>query len=74
VQRGDKVAILGRNGVGKTTLIKALLDPVNHTEGRIRWGHNARIGYFSHEHRAEIALPDQASLKTRLYRTSISMI
>jgi ATPase subunit of ABC transporter with duplicated ATPase domains len=54
VQRGDKVAILGRNGVGKTTLVKALLDPVNATEGRIRWGHNARIGYFSHEHRAEI--------------------
>ncbi len=54
VQRGDKVAILGRNGVGKTTLIKALLDPVNATEGRVRWGHNARIGYFSHDHREEI--------------------
>ncbi len=54
IQRGDKIAILGRNGIGKTTLVKALLDPVNQTEGRVRWGHNARIGYFAHDHRAEI--------------------
>lgn len=51
VSRGDKVAILGRNGVGKTTLIKALMDPENERNGKVRWGHNAKIGYFGHDHR-----------------------
>ncbi|MEQ1501098.1 MAG: ATP-binding cassette domain-containing protein [Myxococcota bacterium] len=54
VQRGDKVAILGRNGVGKTTLLKALLDPANETAGKVRWGHNADIGVFMHDHRGEV--------------------
>ena len=54
VQRGDKVAILGRNGVGKTTLVKAILDPERQTSGQVRWGHNTRIGYFGHDHRGEI--------------------
>ncbi|MCB9671952.1 MAG: ABC-F family ATP-binding cassette domain-containing protein [Alphaproteobacteria bacterium] len=54
VQRGDKVAVLGRNGIGKTTLIKALLDPQNQLEGKVKWGHNTRIGTFMHDHREEI--------------------
>jgi len=54
VQRGDKVAILGRNGVGKTTLLKALLDPAHQAAGRVRWGHNVEIGYFGHDHREQI--------------------
>jgi ATPase subunit of ABC transporter with duplicated ATPase domains len=55
VQRGDKVAILGRNGVGKTTLVKALQANENMLEGRVKWGHNTRIGYFGHDHRERIA-------------------
>lgn len=54
VQRGDKVAILGRNGIGKTTLMTALLDQANQDAGRVKWGHNTRIGYFGHDHRQEI--------------------
>ena len=50
-QRGDKVAILGQNGVGKTTLMKQLLDPANLAAGRVQWGHNTRIGYMGHDHR-----------------------
>lgn len=54
VQRGEKIAVLGRNGVGKTTLIKALLDPAHQDGGPVRWGHNAKIGYFGHDHREMI--------------------
>lgn len=54
IQRGDKVAVLGRNGIGKTTLLRALLDPRNIAEGRVKWGHNTRIGKFMHDHREEI--------------------
>jgi ATPase subunit of ABC transporter with duplicated ATPase domains len=54
VQRGDKVAILGRNGVGKTTLVEALQDESNWDSGAVRWGHNTKIGYFGHNHRQQI--------------------
>ncbi|MCB9675979.1 MAG: ABC-F family ATP-binding cassette domain-containing protein [Alphaproteobacteria bacterium] len=54
VQRGDKVAVLGKNGIGKTTLIRALFDPANIEAGRVKWGHNTRIGKFMHDHRDEI--------------------
>lgn len=54
VQRGDKVAVLGKNGIGKTTLIKALLDKANWGDDKVKWGHNTRIGTFMHDHREEI--------------------
>lgn len=54
VQRGDKVAVLGKNGIGKTTLMKALLDQQNQLDGKVKWGHNTRIGTFMHDHRDEI--------------------
>ena len=54
VTRGDKVAILGRNGIGKTTLMDSLLDQANFDQGKVRWGHNTRIGHMGHDHRSMI--------------------
>ena len=62
VQRGEKIALMGRNGLGKTTLLKSLLvgdkeiDKAMRAElhdagfsndsGTVKWGHEAQIGYF----------------------------
>lgn len=54
VPRGEKVAIMGRNGVGKTTLIRELLDEAHMLDGTVRWGHNTHIGQLGHDHRDQI--------------------
>ncbi len=48
VQRGEKIAIVGDNGVGKSTFLKAIQEMVEH-DGYVRWGGNVRIGYFDQE-------------------------
>lgn len=49
VKRGEKVAIIGANGVGKSTLFKILLGKVNQSEGEISIGTNVHIGYYDQE-------------------------
>ncbi|MEG2597727.1 MAG: ATP-binding cassette domain-containing protein, partial [Oscillospiraceae bacterium] len=51
VERGDKVAIIGENGIGKTSLIKALLGKLSLTSGKYRWGAETKIAYFEQENR-----------------------
>lgn len=46
IQRGDKVGFIGRNGVGKTTLIKLLLGELSPQQGSIKTGTNLNIAYF----------------------------
>ena len=53
--RGEKIAILGPSGMGKTTFCRALVGELTPSAGEIRWGHNVRIGYFSEDHRESIA-------------------
>ncbi|MFT4628494.1 MAG: ATPase subunit of ABC transporter with duplicated ATPase domains [Myxococcota bacterium] len=54
VQRGDKIAVVGRNGIGKSTLMRALLNPDNEKAGHVKWGHNVRVGSMGHDHREQI--------------------
>ncbi|MCS5593651.1 MAG: ATP-binding cassette domain-containing protein [Porticoccaceae bacterium] len=46
IQRGDKVGFIGRNGVGKTTLIKLLLGELTPQQGSIKIGTNLNVAYF----------------------------
>lgn len=46
VRRGEKIAIVGMNGVGKSTFIKTILGILHHNGGIIEWGQNVRTGYY----------------------------
>jgi ATPase subunit of ABC transporter with duplicated ATPase domains len=45
VTRGEKVCVIGRNGVGKSTLVKILAGELPPDTGHVRWGHQAQVGY-----------------------------
>lgn len=46
IERGDKVAFVGRNGEGKSTLVKCIMKEIEH-DGKLTLGHNVMIGYFA---------------------------
>ncbi len=47
IERGDKVAFVGKNGEGKSTMIKAIMKEIEINGGSVDIGHNAQIGYFA---------------------------
>lgn len=47
IRRGEKVAFVGRNGEGKSTLVKCILGEITDYTGRLTLGHNVQIGYFA---------------------------
>lgn len=46
IERGDKVAFVGKNGEGKSTLVKCIMNEIEY-EGTLTLGHNVQIGYFA---------------------------
>jgi ATPase subunit of ABC transporter with duplicated ATPase domains len=62
VNRGDKIAVIGPNGIGKSTLLKLMVggftgldkdtksDTLQPDKGEIRWGHDTSVGYFAQDH------------------------
>jgi ATPase subunit of ABC transporter with duplicated ATPase domains len=51
VRRLERVAVIGPNGLGKSTLLKILVDHLAPDQGEARWGHEVRVGYFPQDHR-----------------------
>nr|WP_228065795.1 ABC-F family ATPase [Superficieibacter sp. 1612_C1] len=52
---GEKLAVLGTNGVGKSTLLKTLVGELEANSGTVKWSENARIGYYAQDHADDFA-------------------
>lgn len=49
IKRGDKVAVIGDNGIGKSSLLKVIQGKLPHSKGSVDWAKNVKIGYFDQE-------------------------
>ncbi|MDH5731812.1 MAG: ABC-F family ATPase [Gammaproteobacteria bacterium] len=50
VEVGERVAIIGPNGIGKTTLLRTLVNDLEADSGVVKWSENATIGYYAQDH------------------------
>lgn len=66
VRRGEHVAIIGANGIGKTSILKLIQGIIPHEGGNISWGGNVKISYFEQEH--AILDPHKTVLEEIMYR------
>ncbi len=55
IEAGERVAVIGANGVGKTTLMRVLAGDLDPGKGRIKWAENAKVGYMPQDPQAEFA-------------------
>ncbi len=53
IEAGEKIAVIGANGVGKTTFLKCLVNHVTPSSGSIKWAENADVGYYAQDHEYE---------------------
>jgi ATPase subunit of ABC transporter with duplicated ATPase domains len=54
IHRGDKCAIIGPNGIGKSTLLKILLNELNSDQGQYEWSDTVQVGYFAQDYHAQL--------------------
>ena len=52
---GERIAVIGSNGIGKTTLLRCLAGDLEPTSGEVKWSENANIGYYAQDHSADFA-------------------
>ena len=62
VMRGDRLAIIGPNGVGKSTLLKICMGEVGADAGAATWGHEVHLGWFPQDHSESLGSPAQTVL------------
>jgi ATPase subunit of ABC transporter with duplicated ATPase domains len=55
IEVGERVAIIGPNGIGKTTLLRTLVGEMKPRHGTVKWSENACLGYFAQDHAADFA-------------------
>lgn len=62
IKRGEKVCFVGRNGEGKSTMIKAIMEEID-VEGTCKLGHNVQVGYFA-QNQASLLDPEMTVFET----------
>ncbi len=55
INGGEKIAVIGENGVGKTTFLKLLMGELQPQYGTLKWAEKAKPGYYAQDHSAEFA-------------------
>ncbi len=55
VEVGERIAIIGPNGIGKTTLLKCLMGTTELTAGTVKWSENSALGYYAQDHASDFA-------------------
>ena len=61
VERGDRMAIMGPNGIGKSTLLKIAIGELGSDAGSVEWGYETHPGYFAQDHRTQLSPPGQSA-------------
>ncbi len=61
VRRGDRLAIIGPNGIGKSTLLEIVMGELEPDAGQVTWGHETHPGYFVQDHHERLATSDQSA-------------
>ncbi|HKI86568.1 MAG TPA: ABC-F family ATP-binding cassette domain-containing protein [Thermoanaerobaculia bacterium] len=59
VQRGDRLAVIGPNGIGKSTLLKIAMGRLEADQGSVAWGYETHPGYFAQDHRELLGASEQ---------------
>lgn len=63
IERGDKIALVGKNGYGKSTLLKTIVGDLKQDLGEIELGHNVKIGYFA-QNQTDLLDPEATVFET----------
>jgi len=53
IEAGEKIAVIGPNGIGKTTFVKLLAGDLSPIDGNLKWAENASLGYYAQDHEEE---------------------
>ncbi|EYF06152.1 ATPase component of ABC transporter [Chondromyces apiculatus DSM 436] len=62
-RRGERIAVIGPNGIGKSTLLRILAGRLAADAGTVDWGHEVRLGYFAQDHREVLDDPSATPLQ-----------
>jgi ATPase subunit of ABC transporter with duplicated ATPase domains len=61
VRRGDRLVIMGPNGIGKSTLLKIVMGQLEADAGEVEWGYETHPGYFAQDHREQVEESDRTA-------------